>query len=122
MEQLKEYIKKNLESFNDLDSKMAFRFSNLNFGDFLIQNAERGYKDYAVRGLFAEIDLIADASADKAEVVEHLNNLLKHYTKKRLYDKPILFNTNQMVNLTRLWEFELCGEFIKYLEQMLRFC
>ena len=120
MEQLREYIKKNLESYNDLDSKLSFRNSNLNFGDFLIQNAERGYKESSIRDFFQKMDF--DDSVHKVEVVEYLNNLLDYYTKQRLTHNPIIFNTNQILNLTRLWDFELYGEYIKYLEQMLRLC
>ena len=57
--------------------------------------------------------------ANREEIIEYLVTTRQGYEKARLQNNPVNFSTNPMLNLIRLWDFELLADYIKNINTML---
>lgn len=92
-------------SADDAYPKVSFKY-------FLVSCIYKAYKAQFILDFL--IPLKEDMEDNpKENVVYYLDTKIKQFEVKLLSGKPISYNTNPMVNLTDMWEFECYAELIK---------
>lgn len=119
MKKFNEYVKamveKCLATKDDLQDDFHFK----SFGDFLTMSGEKYYKNERLLSFFKTIQSGVNEGAIREEVIDYLVTTRQGYEKARLQNNPVNFSTNPMLNLMRLWDFELLAEYIKHTNTML---
>lgn len=92
-------------SADDVYSKCSLKY-------FLVSYADKAYKAQFL------LDFLVPLKEDmednpKENVIYYLDTKIKQFETKRLSGKIISYNTNPMVNLTDMWEFECYATLIK---------
>ena len=128
MEYIINYLKNEIERCNaEISSVNELTNSEcMNFETFLTHKAVGVFK--AEKTKIFLVNLLLDTEdcierevyANDDEFKKHLETVLDVYTKYRVEGRPIHYNTNQMVNLCSLWEFENLTTIIKHIKNLLR--
>ena len=120
MENIKRYVKKMCEKCYATKDDLNDDFGNDNFEYFLTFNAEKYYKNEQMLTFFKDInDHIDDVDVTKDELINSLEATKTRCVEVRLKNNPVNFSTNQILNLIRLWEFEINAEKIKQIDILL---
>lgn len=118
MKKITSYVKEKTEKCLVIHDKYQDAFHYDEFGDFLLDRAEKHYKNEKMLAFFSNInDSIGGVT--KEELIEYLETTRKGYVKTRLRNNPVIFSTNPMANLIRLWDFEFYGELIREIDNLL---
>lgn len=87
-------------------------YSKCSLTHFLVSYADKAYKAQFILDFLVPLkEDIGDST--KAEVVSYLDTKIEQFKVKRLTGRVISYNTNPMVNLTDMWEFECYATLIK---------
>ena len=79
---------------------------------FFVSYADKAYKAQFILDFLVPLkEDMGDST--KADVISYLDTKIEQFKVKRLTGKAISYNTNPMVNLTDMWEFECYAELIK---------
>lgn len=108
-------VEKCLSTKDDLQDDFHFN----PFGDFLTKSGEKYYKNERLLSFFKTIQSGVNEGAIREEVIDYLVTTRQGYKNARLQNNPVNFSTNPMLNLMRLWDFELLAEYIKHINTML---
>ena len=121
MKKITSYVKAKTDKCLAIHDEYLDEFHNCEFGIFLSSTAEKHYKNEKMLAFFQNINIyIGDLT--KEELAEYLETTRKGYVKTRLQNNPVIFSTNPMANLIRLWDFEFYGEMIKEIDTLLSKC
>lgn len=118
MKKITAYVKAKTEKCLAIHDDYQDNFHYNEFGDFLSSFAEKHYKNEKMLAFFQNLNA-SIGGVTKAELVEYLETTKKGYVKARLQNNPLIFSTNPMANLTRLWDFEFYREIIKEIDTLL---
>ena len=118
MKKITAYVKAKTENCLAIHDDYQDNFHYNEFGDFLSSLAEKHYKNEKMLAFFQNPNASFD-SVTKEELVEYLETTKKGYVKTRLQHNPVIFSTNPMANLTRLWDFEFYRDMIKEIDILL---
>jgi hypothetical protein len=119
MKKFNEYVKMMVEKCEVTKDDLQDDFHFSSIGDFLALSVEKYYKNDRLLSFFKTIQSGVNEGANREEVIEYLATTRQGYEKARLQNNPVNFSTNPMLNLMRLWDFELLAEYIKYTGVML---
>lgn len=119
MKKFNEYVKAMVEKCEVTKDDLQDDFHFSSIGDFLTLSLEKYYKNGRLLSFFKTIQDGVNEGADREEVIEYLETTCQGYKRARLQNNPVNFSTNPMMNLMRLWDFELLAEYIKHTEVML---
>ena len=119
MKKFNEYVKTMVEKCLVVKDDLQDDFHLESIGDFLAMSVEKYYKNERLLSFFKTIQSGVNEGANREEVIEYLTTTRQGYEKARLQNNPVNFSTNPMLNLMRLWDFELLAEYIKYTNIML---
>ena len=119
MKKFNEYVKTMVEKCLVVKDNLQDDFHFDSIGDFLAMSVEKYYKNERLLSFFKTIQSGVNEGANREEVIEYLETTCQGYKRTRLQNNPVNFSTNPMLNLMRLWDFELLAEYIKYTEVML---
>lgn len=119
MKKFNEYVKTMVEKCLVVKDDLQDDFHLDSIGDFLAMSVEKYYKNERLLSFFKTIQSGVNDGANREEVIEYLVTTRQGYEKTRLQNNPVNFSTNPMLNLMRLWDFELLAEYIKYTGVML---
>lgn len=89
---------------------------------YLTAHASTAYRAEIIEEFYT--DLMFDVDLDNVTAEElrtHLMSLVNRYQGILLSGRPLVFNTNQMVNLTRLWKFETYADLLKHIRTLLNY-
>ena len=114
MKKFNEYVKAMVEKCEVTKDDLQDDFHLDSIGDFLAMSVEKYYKNARLLSFFKTIQSGVNEGVDREEVIEYLVTTCQGYEKARLQNNPVNFSTNPMLNLMRLWDFELLAEYIKY--------
>ena len=114
MKKFNEYVKTMVEKCEVTKDDLQDDFHLDSIGDFLAMSIEKYYKNERLLSFFKTIQSGVNDGANRKEVIEYLTTTRQGYEKVRLQNNPVNFSTNPMLNLMRLWDFELLAEYIKY--------
>ena len=114
MKKFNEYVETMVEKCLVVKDDLQDDFHFYTFGDFLTNAGEKYYKNERLLFFFKTIQSGVNEGANREEVIEYLTTTRQGYEKARLQNNPVNFSTNPMLNLMRLWDFELLAEYIKY--------
>ena len=114
MKKFNEYVKAMVEKCEVTKDDLQDDFHLGSIGDFLAMSVEKYYKNERLLSFFKTIQSGVNEGANREEVIEYLTTTRQGYEKTRLQNNPVNFSTNPMLNLMRLWDFELLAEYIKY--------
>ena len=126
MEYVINYLKNEIERCNaEISSVNELTNSEcMNFETFLTHKAVGVFKAEKTKIFLVNLLLDAEDSIERGytsdDFKKHLEVVLDVYTKCRVESRPIPYNTNQMVNLCGLWEFENLTTIIKHIKNLLR--
>ena len=126
MEYVINYLKNEIERCNaEISSVNELTNSEcMNFETFLTHKAVGVFKAEKTKIFLVNLLLDAEDSIERGytndEFKKHLEVVLDVYTKCRVESRPIPYNTNPMVNLCSLWEFENLTTIIKHIKNLLR--
>jgi hypothetical protein len=119
MKKFNEYVKAMVEKCLVVKDDLQDDFHFSSIGDFLSLSIEKYYKNERLLSFFKTIQSGVNEGANREEVIEYLVTTRQGYEKARLQNNPVNFSTNPMLNLMRLWDFELLAEYIKHTGVML---
>ena len=119
MKKFNEYVKTMVAKCLVVKDDLQDDFHLGSIGDFLAMSVEKYYKNERLLSFFKTIQSGVNEGANREEVIEYLTTTRQGYEKARLQNNPVNFSTNPMLNLMRLWDFELLAEYIKYTGVML---
>jgi hypothetical protein len=119
MKKFNEYVKTMVEKCLVVKDDLQDDFHLGTIGDFLALSVEKYYKNERLLSFFKTIQSGVNEGANREEVIEYLVTTRQGYEKARLQNNPVNFSTNPMLNLMRLWDFELLAEYIKHTGVML---
>lgn len=119
MKKFKEYVKTMVEKCEVIKDDLQDDFHFDAIGDFLAMSVEKYYKNERLLSFFKTIQSGVNEGANKEEIIEYLTTTRQGYERARLQNNPVNFSTNPMLNLMRLWDFELLAEYIKHTGVML---
>ena len=114
MKKFNKYVKAMVEKCEVTKDELQDDFNLDSIGDFLALSVEKYYKNERLLSFFKTIQSGVDDGANREEIIEYLTTTRQGYEKARLQNNPVNFSTNPMLNLMRLWDFELLAEYIKY--------
>ena len=120
------YLKNEIEQCNAqlFNVNVLANSECMDFGGFLTTKAERVFKAEKTKVFLVNLLLDTEDSIERGytndEFKKHLEAVLDVYTKCRVEGRPIHYNTNPMVNLCSLWEFENLTTIIKHIKNLLR--
>ena len=114
MKKFNEYVKAMVEKCEVVKDDLQDDFHLGSIGDFLALSIEKYYKNERLLSFFKTIQSGVNDGANREEVIEYLVTTRQGYEKARLQNNPVNFSTNPMLNLMRLWDFELLAEYIKH--------
>lgn len=126
MEYVINYLKNEIERCNaEISSVNELTNSEcMDFEEFLTHKAVGVFKAEKTKIFLANLLLDAEDSIERGytndEFKKHLETVLDVYTKCRVEGRPIHYNTNPMLNLCSLWEFENLTTIIKHIKNLLR--
>lgn len=113
------YVKTMVEKCEVIKDDLQDDFHFDSIGDFLAMSIEKYYKNERLLSFFKTIQSGVNEGANREEIIEYLTTTRQGYEKARLQNNPVNFSTNPMLNLMRLWDFELLAEYIKHTGVML---
>lgn len=119
MKKITSYVEAKTEKCLAIRDEYLDDFHDCKFGSFLSSLAEKHYKNEKMLEFFQNISIV---NVTKEELVEYLETIRKRYVKVRLQNNPVIFSTNPMSNLIRLWDFEFYSEMIKEIDILLSKC
>ena len=114
MKKFNEYVETMVEKCLVVKDDLQDDFHLGTIGDFLALSVEKYYKNERLLSFFKTIQSGVNDGANRKEVIEYLTTTRQGYEKARLQNNPVNFSTNPMLNIMRLWDFELLAEYIKY--------
>ena len=118
MEKIKTYVQGKCEKCCANKKNLNDDFENENFENFLVFSAEEYYKNGQMLVFFKNInDYIDDITKD--ELIKYLETTKARCIKTRIENNPVNFSTNPILNLIRLWEFEIQSEKIRQIDIIL---
>ena len=118
MEKIKTYVQGKCEKYNVTKDDLNEDFENENFEYFLTFSAEKYYKNEQMLVFFKNINDYID-EITKDELIKYLETTKARCIKTRIENNPVNFSTNPILNLIRLWEFEIQSEKIKQVDIIL---
>ena len=99
---------------------MPSRIEDVGLRYFLINYLYETYYNDKVLSFLIKIKNTIETSSEKKYVKMYLDNIQKEYEKILYRAKPHPHTTNELVNITSIWEFEMIPRFLKYIENMKR--
>lgn len=118
MKKIKSYVKAKTEKCLVAHDEYQDDFHYIAFGQFLSSSAEKHYKNEKMLAFFRNLNDSID-SVTKEELVEYLETTKKGYVRARLQNSPVIFSTNPMENLIRLWDFDVYRDLIRETDNLL---
>ena len=120
MEELLNYIKREIKLAKEVVDMMPSRIEDMGLRYFLIQHLHDTYYNDKVLSFLIKIKNTIETSSEKEYVKIYLD-CFKTELEKTLYKaKPHPYTTNELVNITSIWDFEMIPTFLKYIENMKR--
>ena len=119
MENIKKYVEKMCEKYYVTKDDLNNDFGNEGFEHFLTFSAEKYYKIEQMLAFFKDINDHINDDATKDELINSLEATKTRCVNARLHNDPISFSTNPILNLIRLWEFEIHAQKIKQIDILL---
>lgn len=120
--ELNKYIDESIQILNEQIEKIVDKRDKLGIWSYLTHDAEMHYKTDTILQYLEcikdDIEYSQDIT-DKDEWVRYFEHIIEVRTKQRMESNPMPYNTNPMVNLTALWEFDCYNAMIKYATNML---
>jgi len=118
MENIKRYVKSMCEKCYVTKDKLDDDFGYTEFNDFLTTRAKEYYNNEKLLKFYENIKIYIN-EVSKEDLKEFLETSRNKYVKIRLQSNPIIFSTNPIANILRLWDFELGAEMIKQIDILL---
>ena len=119
MEKLLDYIKREKKLEKEVVDLMPSRIEDMGLRFFLIQHLHNTYYNTAVLSFLIRIEHAVN-KVGKEFVSIYLDNAKKELERTLYKAKPHPYNTNELVNITSIWDFEMIPTFLKYIENMKR--
>lgn len=120
MEELLNYIKREIKLAKEVVDMMPSRIDDYGLRYFLIQHLHDTYYNEKVLSFLIKIKNAIETSSEKEYVKMYLDSYQKELEKTLYKAKPHPYSTNELVNITSIWDFEMIPIFLKYIENMKR--
>lgn len=120
MEELLNYIKRDIELAKEIVDMMPSRIEDVGLRYFLINYLYDTYYNDKVLSFLIKIKNTIETSSEKEFVKMYLDSTQKELEKTLYKAKPHPYTTNELVNITSIWDFEMIPTFLKYIENMKR--
>lgn len=120
MERLKKHVQDWLNEYANLSDKMDAEFKEYSFTDFITRNSKTLVQQEETFRHYILLKEILDEEPKKEEVKEYIENTINVFNKRLLTEK-LSTTTNQMVNLTRIWQHENLQNLYKQFKSLLSY-
>lgn len=120
MERLKKHVQDWLNEYAELSDEMDAEFKKSTFTEFITRNSKTLVQQEETLHHYILLKEILDEEPKKEEVKEYIERTINVFNKRLLTEK-LSTTTNQMVNLTLIWQHENLQNLYKRFKSMLSY-